>query len=98
MKTKNTRILSSIKILLAIIAFNLTFISISQFNIWPNTVHANDLGLDPNINYGIVPLNEDGSINVNLNSSNVMDINIAEVNGYEVPSYDEGHLGVYLID
>ena len=40
-----------------------------QLEIWPTKANANEIGLEPSFNYGLVPLNEDGSINVNLTSS-----------------------------
>jgi len=76
MKSKKTNIL------LGIIAINLTLLTLIQLEIWPTKANANELGLDPSINYGLVPLNEDGSIDVNINSSStMMDINIARVAG-----------------
>jgi hypothetical protein len=42
----------------------------------------------------IIPKNEDGSINVRNAPNSSMDINIAQVNGFDTKSYDSGHLGV----
>ena len=82
-------------ILLGIIAINLTLLTLIQLEIWPVKANANEL--TSNLNYGLVPLNEDGSINVNINSSTqIIDVNITEVNGWNCKSYDEGHLGVYI--
>ena len=53
--------------LLGIIAINLTFITLVQLNIWPPQAMANNL--NTNVNYGLVPLNENGSIDVNISSS-----------------------------
>jgi len=78
-------------IFLGIIALNLTFITLIQLNIWPSTANASDF----NANYGLVPLNEDGSINVNLASYNTIDVNINEVGGGYV-SY--GKLKVEIVD
>ena len=77
MKSKKTNIL------LGIIAINLTLITLIQLEIWPTKANANELGLDPSINYVLVPLNENGSINVNLTSSTVeaMDVNIRYISG-----------------
>ena len=47
-------------IFLGIIAINLTLFTLFQLNIWPSTVNANEL--TSTVNYGLVPLNEDGSI------------------------------------
>ena len=66
-------------IFLGIIAINLTLLTLFQLNIWPSTVNANEL--TSTVNYGLVPLNEDGSINVKLSSSDVIDVNINEVGG-----------------
>ena len=66
-------------IFLGIIAINLTLLTLFQLNIWPSTVNANEL--TSTVNYGLVPLNEDGSINVKLSSSDVIDVNIDEVGG-----------------
>ena len=96
MKSKKTNIL------LGIIAINLSLLTIIQLEIWPTKVNANELGLDPSINYGLVPLNEDGSINVNLNSTSgvVMDINLTKIGGNNAVGYQSdiaNHvlLGVY---
>jgi len=78
-------------ILLGIIAINLTLITLIQLSIWPSTANATDL----NANYGLVPLNEDGSINVRLSASDVIDVNIDEVGGGYV-SY--GKLKVEIVN
>jgi len=77
MKSKKTNIL------LGIIAINLTLLTFIQLEIWPTKANAiNDLGLDPSINYGLVPLNEDGSIDVNISSSSIMmDMNLEYLMG-----------------
>lgn len=53
------------KIVLTVIAVNLTILTIKNLDIVPNA-YANEpnknLGFAPNMNYGIVPLNEDGSM------------------------------------
>ena len=41
--------------------------------------NKNDLKLLPNKNYGVIPVNADGSINVNLKSSTTMDVNIRNI-------------------
>ena len=78
-------------IFLGIIAINLTLITLIQLNIWPSTANATDLYA----NYGLVPLNEDGSINVRLSASDVIDVNIDEVGGGYV-SY--GKLKVEIVN
>jgi len=76
------------KIVLTVIAVNLTILTVKNFDIIP-IAYANEpsnvLELSPNMNYGLVPLNKDGSIDVNIKSfspSSVMDVNIEEVGGY----------------
>jgi|TARA_B110000902_G_C14201163_1_gene547799 hypothetical protein len=69
---------------LTIIAVCLTVLTLKQVDIIPkayaNAVENNIMPL--NTNYGLVPVNEDGSITVKLSSSSVMDVNIEEVNRY----------------
>ena len=94
MKSKKTNIL------LGVIAINLTLLTLIQLEIWPTKANAtNDLRLDPVINYGLVPLNENGSIDVNISSSSTMDINIESVGGSNLFYADEDGeyrlLGVY---
>ena len=57
--------MKTIKILLGIIAINLTLLTIIQTGIWPPKVQASETN-HTNVNYGLVPLNENGSINVEV--------------------------------
>ena len=77
---KHTRFTNT---LLGIIAINLTLITLIQLDIFPSKAYANENTTMPlNTNYGLVPLNEDGSIDVNINSSNTtMDINLSSIRG-----------------
>ena len=76
MKSRKTNIL------LGIIAINLTLLTFIQLEIWPNKANANELELTPSINYGLVPLNEDGTIDVNISStSSTMDVNLQTLGG-----------------
>ena len=70
---------SKIYILLGIIAMNLTLLTLIQLEAWPTKASANEV--NSTVNYGLVPLNEDGSINVKLSSSDVINVNINEVGG-----------------
>ena len=89
MKSKKTNIL------LGIIAINLTLLTLIQLEIWPAKANASELGLDPSINYGLVPLNEDGSINVNVSSSStMMDINLTHIKGLSIYASERGGAGV----
>ena len=62
--------MKTIKILLGIIAINLTLLTIIQTGVWPPKVQASETNYS-NVNYGLVPLNEDGSINVKLTEETV---------------------------
>ena len=53
-------------IFLGIIAINLTLITLIQLEIFPPKVYASEIKQPINTNYGLVPVNEDGSINVTL--------------------------------
>ena len=71
------------KALLTIIAVNLCFLSINELEIIPKVRannQANSNELFPLSNYGLVPLNEDGSINVRLSSYDELDVNITDIN------------------
>ena len=74
--------MKAIKILLGIIAVNLTLITLIQLEIFPPKAYANEINTSTtpiNTNYGLVPLNEDGSIDVNVVSE--MDVYLK---GYKV--------------
>lgn len=69
------------KIVLTVIAVNLTILVIKQLDIIPK-VYANDYHPaieNPYMNYGLVPLNDDGSINVRLSSYDEIDVNITDI-------------------
>ncbi|MCH2021568.1 MAG: hypothetical protein MK207_03715 [Saprospiraceae bacterium] len=70
------------KLLLTLIAINLTFITIKNIEIIPEA-YANDplnnYSFNTKTNYGLVPLNEDGSITVKLTSSDEIDVNITDI-------------------
>jgi hypothetical protein len=79
------------RIVLTVIAVNLTFLSFQHLDIIPK---ANAEGVNPpngllpaNINYGLVPLNKEGGIDVTIKSigqGTELDINIEEVGGSHV--------------
>ena len=56
--------MKTIKILLGIIAINLTLITIIQIGLWPSKVQAREFNNSLNTNYGLVPLNENGNISI----------------------------------
>jgi len=65
------------KAVLTVIALCLITIVIRDLPLMP-TVRANDPAMnhDLNVAYGIVPLNEDGSINVRMDQSQVVDVRL----------------------
>ena len=82
--------MKTIKILLGIIAINLTLLTIIQTGVWPPKVQASETNYS-NVNYGLVPLNEDGSIDVNINSSAAtMDVNLLTLRG-KLLGYHDGN-------
>ena len=76
MKSRKTNIL------LGVIAINLTLLTLIQLEIWPTKANANEVELNSAINYGLVPLNEDGSINVSvISSTGIQDVNLSQIGG-----------------
>ena len=83
--------MKTIKILLGIIAINLTLLTVIQTGIWPPKVQASETNYS-NVNYGLVPLNEDGSIDVKLSEETVeaikppaiMDVNIESLRSRQI--------------
>ena len=76
------------KIVLTVIAICLTINVLKDFDIMPKAYGSetkpnieNKSNLLSNKNYGLIPVNADGTIDVNIKSSSVMDVNITEVNG-----------------
>lgn len=74
------------KVLLTVIAVNLTFITVKSLDLVPG-VYAHDLSDEPahipDVRYGLVPVNEDGSINVRLISAGEIDVNIVDISTYD---------------
>ena len=73
---------STIKVLLGIIAINLTLLTLIQLSIFPS-VFATDNTLKTNNfnNYGLVPLNDDGSISIKIENEDVINVNIHSFKG-----------------
>jgi hypothetical protein len=73
------------KSILTVIAICLTINVLKDFDIIPkayaNEPLKNEMNLSPNKNYGLIPVNSDGSINVNIKSSETLDVNIDEIGG-----------------
>ncbi|QYJ67408.1 hypothetical protein [Flavobacterium litorale] len=71
------------KTILTIIAVCLVINVLNRIDIIPKA-HAgnttNTITTPVNTNYAMVPINEDGSINVTLKSTEVMDVNLVRIN------------------
>ncbi|WP_288096026.1 hypothetical protein [Hydrotalea sp.] len=68
------------KSLLTVIASCLTILTLKEIEIIPkaNAAATNNINT-PKSNYGLVPINQDGSINVKLNSDQVIDVKLVGV-------------------
>tara|TARA_B110000438_G_C15656698_1_gene581968 strand:+ start:479 stop:751 length:273 start_codon:yes stop_codon:yes gene_type:complete len=71
----------TIKILLAIIAVNLSLLTLNQLDFIPKTYGNNFKTELKSQNYGLVPLNEDGTISVKIENSEVMNVNVHSFKG-----------------
>ena len=64
------------------IAVNLTLLTVKSLDITPKAYAnepTNNVEFLQNMNYGLVPLNDDGSITVKLSSSDEIDVNITDI-------------------
>ncbi|MEH0007904.1 MAG: hypothetical protein V6Z82_04195 [Flavobacteriales bacterium] len=70
------------KVVLTAIAANLMLLTIRNLNLLPK-VYANELTnrveLNPDMKYGLVPLNDDGYINVKLSGANEINVNLVGI-------------------
>lgn len=82
--------------MLTIIASCLVVLVLNNVDFFPKVYAVeNDFKLPENkINYGLVPLNEDGSINIKLDASSKIDVNLVEIDGWYV-KHSNGQLKVY---
>ena len=71
---------TTLKVILGIIAINLTLLTFDQLDLFPKS-YASETSQPINTNYGLVPLNEDGTITVKLDEAAIMDINIHSFKG-----------------
>ena len=71
------------KSILTVIAICLTINVLKDFDIMPKAYAKeslkNEPDLLPNKNYGLIPVNADGTIDVNIKSSSEMDVNITGI-------------------
>ncbi len=74
------------KSILTIIAVCLTINVLKDFDIIPKAYANETLKNQPNLfttkNYGLIPVNSDGSIDVNVKSSETIDVSIEDVDTY----------------
>jgi hypothetical protein len=82
------------KSVLTVIAIALSIIALKDADIFPTAHATSDIESTPytNTNYGLIPVNEDGSINVRLTASEQLDVNIKNID-----TYDELRVDVYSI-
>ena len=72
----------TIKMLLAVIAINLTLISINQLDIFPKAFGNSHISAElKHQEFGLVPLNDDGTISVKIENSDVIDVNVHAFKG-----------------
>jgi hypothetical protein len=74
------------KSILTVISICLTINVLKDFDFIPKAYAGenkpnleNKLNLSPNKNYGLIPVNADGTIDVNIKSSSEMDVNISNI-------------------
>jgi len=73
------------KTVLTIIAICLAVIAIQQIGLVPKAYADTPSRNWNGVNYGLVPLNEDGTIDVNIKSvSEPVEVNLQEIGGYWV--------------
>jgi len=65
-------------VILTIIAVNLTILTVIELNVFPS-LQAGEPAQIQNMYYGLVPLNNDGSINMRLSNSEEIDVNITDI-------------------
>ncbi len=82
------------KSVLTVIAVALSIIALKDTDIIPTAHATTDPAHTPltNVNYGLVPLNEDGSITVRLSAAEEIDVNIKNID-----TYDELRVDLYNI-
>lgn len=66
---------------LTVIALCLTLITFENLIPKAHASENTEVPLNPTPKYGVVPLNEDGSINVKLISSETLNVNVKEIGG-----------------
>ncbi|MEL6534132.1 MAG: hypothetical protein AAFQ98_01910 [Bacteroidota bacterium] len=87
------------KILLTVIALNLTFLSLSKLEIIPKAYadEPKPAAVYPNSPYGLVPVNADGSINVRLNALDEIDVNITGISTFDELDVNIEEVGGFMV-
>lgn len=84
------------KLVLTVIAVNLSILTVKNLDLIPK-VQAHEpsphLNLAPETNYGLVPLNDDGTINVRLSTADELDVNIVGIKTYDVMDVNIDEVG-----
>ena len=96
------------KIILTVIAVNLTVLTFMKLDIVPkvNATGTGETSYPAEVKYGLVPLNEDGSITVKLANSDELDVNITGISTgdnlnvaiKEVDTWDKMNVTIKKID
>ena len=73
------------KVVLTVIAINLSILTLSKIKIIPSAnANSSELEMPAQFaNYGLVPINEDGSVNMRLMSTDRLDVNIVDISTYD---------------
>ena len=64
------------KAVLTVIAICLSILTFKDINLFPKAHAHNSPPKTENLNYGLVPINADGSINVRLSTDQVVDVRL----------------------
>ncbi len=75
------------KTILTVIAICLSFNVLKDLDLIPTAYAKAPVKTQPDVlnakNYGLIPVNADGSIDVNIKSTEKMDVNIASITSYD---------------
>jgi len=75
------------KTILTVIAICLSFNVLKDLDLIPTAYAKAPVKNQPDVlnakNYGLIPVNADGSIDVNIKSTEKMDVNIASITSYD---------------
>ena len=72
------------KAVLTVIAILLAFIALRNIELIPSAYADTPTLANKNANYGIVPLNEDGSVNVRISQAEVLKVSLEKIFGFNV--------------